>query len=58
MDAGRLVSQARDEIEARLAVYTPPDIDGTNLADMKSVMEEALAPFGMKDLADKCLERR
>jgi trimethylamine--corrinoid protein Co-methyltransferase len=58
VDAGRLVTQARDEIETRLAVYTPPDIDGTNLADMKSVMEEALAPFGMKDLAEKCLESR
>jgi trimethylamine--corrinoid protein Co-methyltransferase len=58
VDAGRLVREARDEIEARLAEYAPPRIDGTNLADMKSVMEEALAPFGLKDLAEQCLNAR
>jgi trimethylamine:corrinoid methyltransferase-like protein len=58
VNAGRLVEKARAEIEARLSAYTPPEIDGTKLAEMKSVMEDALAPFGLKDLAGKCLEAR
>jgi trimethylamine--corrinoid protein Co-methyltransferase len=58
VEAGRLVAQARAEREERLAGYTPPDIDGTKLADVKSVMEEALAPFGLVDLAEKCMADR
>jgi trimethylamine--corrinoid protein Co-methyltransferase len=58
VNAARLVEQARAEIETRLAEYQPPAIDGTNLAEMKSVMEDALAPFGLKDLAEKCLKAR
>ena len=58
VEAGGLVSRARAEIETRLAGHTPPDIAGTNLADMKSVMEEALAPFGLADLAEKCMTSR
>jgi trimethylamine:corrinoid methyltransferase-like protein len=58
VEAGGLVSRARAEIEMRLAGHTPPDIAGTNLADMKSVMEEALAPFGIADLAEKCMAGR
>ena len=58
VEAGRLVGRARAEIEERLAAYIPPEIDGTKLADMKSVMEEALAPFGVENLAEKCLAGR
>jgi trimethylamine--corrinoid protein Co-methyltransferase len=58
VEAGRLVKQARAEIDRRLAGHIPPDIDGTNLAEMKSVMEDALAPFGLADLAGKCLAKR
>ncbi len=58
VEAGGLVSRARAEMEERLAGHTPPDIAGTNLADMKSVMEEALAPFGLADLAEKCMASR
>jgi trimethylamine--corrinoid protein Co-methyltransferase len=58
VESARLVTQARAEIETRLAGHTPPDIAGTNLADMKSVMEEALAPFGLTDVAEKCLADR
>lgn len=58
VEAGRLVARSRAEMEERLTRYTPPDIDGTKLADMKSVMEEALAPFGVADLAEKCMTGR
>ena len=58
VDAGALVGRARAEIEKRLAGYTPPKIDGTKLADMKSIMEKALAPFGIEDVAERCLAER
>jgi trimethylamine--corrinoid protein Co-methyltransferase len=58
VDAGRLVRQARDEIEQRLKKQEPPAVDDTILKDMKSVMEEALAPFGLESVAQKCLAAR
>ena len=58
VEAGGLVTRARAEIEKRLAGHMPPEIGGTNLADMKSVMEDALAPFGLQELAGKCLAGR
>jgi len=58
IEAGRLVDEARAEIEERLTAYTPPEIDGTKLADMESVMKEALAPFGVENVVEKCLTGR
>ena len=56
VDAGKLAREAAQDVERRLAKYERPAVSETSLADLKSVMEEALAPHGLKDLAGKCLE--
>ena len=56
VDTGRLGTEAAREVERRLAKYERPDLGETCKSDLKSVMEEALAPYGLKDLAAKCLE--
>ena len=54
--AERLVEEAGRQIEERLEAYQQPEIPAARIEDMKSVMERALAPHGIQDLAAKCLE--
>jgi trimethylamine--corrinoid protein Co-methyltransferase len=54
--AGRLVEEAGRQIEKRLEDYEQPAIPRSRIEDMKTVMERALKPHGIKDLAGKCLD--
>jgi trimethylamine--corrinoid protein Co-methyltransferase len=54
--AARLVEEAGRQIEERLEAYQQPEIPAARIEDMKSVMERALSPHGVQDLAAKCLD--
>jgi hypothetical protein len=55
VNARRLVEEARAQMEKRLADYEQPRLGDTNLRDIKSTMEAALAPHGLQGLAEKLI---
>jgi len=55
IDAGRLIEQASKEVKKRLSTYVKPDLRSSAVKEMKAVMEKALKPFAIENLASKCL---
>jgi trimethylamine--corrinoid protein Co-methyltransferase len=56
IDDRRLLAEAGRQIEERLESYCRPKIDKARIDDLRSVMASALEPYGIVDLADKCLD--
>ncbi len=52
----RLIEEAAKLVEKRLSEYVRPEISPSALKEMKSVMEKALKPFGIEEVASKCLD--